>query len=117
MSTRGYILSDPECGSCEGPGSQVHHLVRLGNPWRGGDEIANVVCLCHGCHMDFHHSAARWREVGHKIGDYLVEFRPDAVRYIVTQAGLGYAERYYGIEPEEARRIIVTFDRGRLSRC
>lgn len=77
--------------------------------------IPNVVCLCHSDHMDFHHSAKRWREVGLKIGDYIVEFRPESVRYIVTQAGLGYAERYYGIDPEECRRIIVTFDRGVLA--
>lgn len=114
MSTLGFILADPTCVACGKPGSERHHLVRQGNPWLGEDLIANVVCLCTFCHGIFHRGML-WAEVGASIGDFLVEHRPDAVRYIVTRAGLGYAERYYGIDPETSAEIIRTYDRGLVS--
>jgi 5-methylcytosine-specific restriction endonuclease McrA len=44
------------CENCGGTGSDIHHLKfrsQGGNP-NGGDNIANLMCLCRDCHHEVH---------------------------------------------------------------
>jgi hypothetical protein len=119
-------LANPTCAACGGGGANGHHVLPKGAGAGAGDDVVeNIVGLCGsgttGCHGAFHgnpsvvtlgHGAyKRWERrdrewVAHGVGRYLLEHRPDTIRYVLTklgqEAGLAYLERVYLVNPELA---------------
>lgn len=75
------------CRICDAPYTELHHLVS--KSLRGDDIAANLVPLCHACHVGVElHSPTLCSLLRNKL-------RPEELRYILDTKGADYLERRY----------------------
>jgi 5-methylcytosine-specific restriction endonuclease McrA len=78
------------CRGCGEPGTDLHHLVP--RSLMGADVAANVVPLCHLCHMRYEDRANGWRDVAAGIRKSLT---PGERKYVCGEKGAPFLDRYY----------------------
>jgi hypothetical protein len=101
--TAGLAYPAMACRACRGTRRtspfgwklDAHHLVPRSSS--GDDVPANIVGLCHPCHMDLDGNAGR-----HVRGLIRASLRHDELGYVVARKSLAWLDRHY--PPQRPRR-------------
>lgn len=84
------------CRACGLPWDDLHHITPRSQG--GGDEIANLVPLCHSCHMRFEDHSPDWEKVGHRIRAYVMA-RQSRLDYVMDRLGQDRFDARYPAPP------------------
>jgi len=95
-ATTRAVLAQPRCSCCPAPSATGHHVIAKGGPHFGDDVPENIVAVCGsgttGCHGLIEGADPEARAA---LGLFLVEKRPEVIRYVQGKIGVGYAREWF----------------------
>lgn len=71
----------------------LHHVLLRS---QGGDDVrANIICLCMGCHDDYHRNSGTGAR--RRVAEYVRLERPDTIAYMVEKLGEGAVDNWFAL--------------------